>query len=770
MTTTHTNVCVLCSQNCGLELDVQDNRIVKVRADPTNPLTEGYTCNKAYRVAHYAQHRQRLEEPLKRGADGEYTPISWDQAISEIGGKLRATLDTHGPESVAFLGIGGQGNHMSVLYGLAVLVGIDTPWWFNALGQEKTQRTLVDSWMLASPPDAMLVGHLDDSDYAIIVGSNPRVSQRGSQPGKMLREFEKDPARTLVVVDPRLSETARRADLHLPIKVGTDAFFLLALAAIIVEEELYAADFVRDRTRGFEDIAAVLADLDVDTLLRRCGLDPEQVRTVARGYAAAERGGLDMDLGLEQSRFNTLTAYLYRLVLALTGNLCKPGGGVFVSVFVPRMKGVRPPSHTAPVSGLPSIPLFAPVSIFSPALFAEEVLRDDPGRIRVAIVEGSNPVLSYAETPRVLEAFGALDLSVSIEVAETETTRVSDYVLPAPVGYEKWEVANFPKAYPLLGTQVRPPALVPPEGTLAEPEIYHRLALAAGVVVPAPGVLNGLARRARQPVGALVYLAALFTLAFLWTWRLHRVLPMVLFWAYETLGPLLEDRSLAAIWLNCQGVAWTRRAEVARRLPETAGRWNRSAVGNQLFDEVMAHPEGVILGETDPETELDDHIGHSDGRVRLAPEPMLGEIARALAETESVDPEFPFVLNGGMRTHWTANTNFRDPAWRKGRGPHCALRMNDGDAERLGITKGDRVRVRSRTGAVTLPALPESHVQAGHIHIPNGFGTRYPDPDTGELVSAGVSINELTDAQDRDPFTGCPHFKYLRCDVQRVEA
>ena len=66
-------------------------------------------------------------------------------------------------------------------------------------------------------------------------------------------------------------------------------------------------------------------------------------------------------------------------------------------------------------------------------------------------------------------------------------------------------------------------------------------------------------------------------------------------------------------------------------------------------------------------------------------------------------------------------------------------------------------------------SLPEKHVQRGHIHIPNGFGTRYPDPDTGELAPTGVCINELTDAQDRDPFTGCPHFKYLRCRVERVE-
>ena len=759
--------CVLCSQNCGLRVDTDDNRVVAIRSDPENPFSEGYSCNKAYRIGHYIHHKQRLTEPLKRQPDGSYQPVSWDEAIREIGEKLRHIRGEHGPDALAFLGIGGQGNHMGSLYALSLLAGTGTRWWFNALAQEKTQRALVDGWMMGSSSDVMLVGHIEESDYALLLGSNPSMSQRGVAPNLMLRAFQKSEERTLVVVDPRRTETARRADRHLAVKVGTDAYLLLGIAAIIVAERLYDESFVSNHTRGFEAISARLRDIVPEEMAARCGIEAETLREVARDFSAAERAGIEMDLGLEQSRFNTLTAYLSRLIMALTDNLGREGGSVFVGLFLPRMP-IWPPPQPAPVSGIRGIALMAPVPMYSPNLFAEEVLSDNPGRIRAVIVEGSNPMLQYAETARTRAAFEALELSVVIEPTATETTWVADYVLPTPVGYEKWEHSNFPKPYPLLGLQLRPPVVAAPEGPLPEPEIYHRIALAMGLVTPAPRLLHRLAGRAKRPLGVLLYLAALLPLALLKARSFQRLAAMAIFWLYETLGPTLRAPQLAAVWLMCQGVAWTRRADVARALPETGRKWNRAAVGNQLFEAAMAHPEGVVLARVDPERCLEENLGHRDGKIRLAPAQMLTEIGRALADEVTADPEFPFILNGGMRTHSTANAIFRDPKWRKGSGPHCVLRLNTEDAALLGITKGDLVRVRSRVGVVELPARPEVHVQRGHIHIPNGFGTRYPDPESGELKTAGVCINELTDAQDRDPFTGCPHHKFVRCSVERA--
>ncbi|MCO4745897.1 MAG: molybdopterin-dependent oxidoreductase [Proteobacteria bacterium] len=766
MSTTVQSVCVLCSHNCGVNLEVEDNQIVKVAADADNVFTNGYTCNKVYRIAHYVDHKQRVKAPQKRQPDGSYATISWEQATQEIGEKLKALTGSHGPDTLAFVGIGGQGNHLSTLYALAFLTGVGSRWWFNALAQEKTQRALVDGWMLKAPVGAMMVGHAEEADVCIIFGSNPALSQRGVEPHRMLRAFKKDPERTLIVVDPRYTETARLADQHLPVQVGTDTYLLLAMAGVIVQEALYNEAFVADRTTGFDVISPVLADINVVEMAGRCGLEAASIREVARSFAAAKRGCIELDLGLEQSRFNTLTAYLIRLLLVMTDNLGREGGAVFVSVFGPKLPAPNRSPKAAPVSGIPGIAIMAPVPMFSPALFAEEVLNERPNRIRAVIVEGSNPMLTYPETPRVREAFEQLELSVVIDPAFNETAWMADYVLPAPVNYEKWEMAAFPKPFPLLGIQVRVPALKGPAEALSEPEIYHRIATKMGLIRPAPRVLHWLARRAHRPLWGVVYLLTLAPIALLAARSLKRSIAMAMFWLYESLGPTLQAPQLASVWAQCLGAALTRRADVVRQFPELAKTRNPVAITQWLFKQVMAHPEGAILGRLDVEHHLQDHIGYADGRIRLAPEPMLAELERALNDELPADHDYPFVLNGGMRTHWTANTNFRDPAWRKGSGPHCALRMNTDEATRLGFKKGDSVRVFTRTGTVTLPLLPEKHVQVGHVHIPNGFGNCYPDPESGKIKTSGVNINELTDATHRDPFTGCPHHKFVRCQVE----
>ena len=148
-------VCVLCSHNCGLRVDVDENRVVAVRADEHNPITRGHVCNKGFSIAHYIEHEQRVQRPLKRTPDGSFEEISWDQAVTEIGTKLRQLADAHTGRCIGLVGVGGQGNHLDGAYALALLQGFESPWWFNALAQEKTQHALVDRWLFdAHDPSA----------------------------------------------------------------------------------------------------------------------------------------------------------------------------------------------------------------------------------------------------------------------------------------------------------------------------------------------------------------------------------------------------------------------------------------------------------------------------------------------------------------------------------------------------------------------------------------------------------------------------------------
>jgi anaerobic selenocysteine-containing dehydrogenase len=753
--------CVLCSHNCGLRVDVRGGEIVEVRADGRNPITEGYVCNKGFSIAAYVQHAQRTRHPLRRRPDGTFERVSWDTAITEIAAKLREVRDRHSPRAIALVGIGGQGNHMDGAYGVGFLRSLGSRRWFNAFAQEKTQHNLLDQWMFAASPAAFFHPDAEHSHFLLVMGTNPKISNRGHNATDTLKRFVDEPGRTLVVVDPRETETTRGAHRHLRVRPGTDVYLLVALTAVIVREGLVDERFVAEHTTGFDAVRQAFDGVDIAEMARRCGLCVEEIEATARGFASAESAAIFFDLGVEQAPFSTLNAWLIRLLHLLTGNVGNPGGAVFLEMLPPPVVDpslIKEPER-ALASGIPAIRALGNAGMFSPTLVPEEILVDHPERIRAVIVEGSNPLLSYSDSQRWREAREKLDLLVVIDPAMTETAELADYVLPTPCGYEKWEFTIFPKRYPEIHTQVRPPLVPPPPEALPEPEIYMRLAEALDLFGPVPAELHDLAAHALEPAGAAAYMMAGQQLASGDETRL-------IFWSYRALGPHLPAPSLAAIWLLCGLNALFRSESVLRTLgPDWEGR-PPFEVATELFRRIVAHPEGVEVARQRVETNLADHVTFPDGLARLAPEPMLGELQRALDTPPAVDPEFPLVLAAGLRTRWTANTIQRDPRWRKGRGPHCTLNLSAADAASLGVASGEAVVVSTRRGAVTLPAQVDPKLQAGHVWMPNGFGMRFP----GVEGLVGANQNELTDVADRDPFTGIPHHRAVPCRVSRADS
>jgi formate dehydrogenase len=279
-----------------------------------------------------------------------------------------------------------------------------------------------------------------------------------------------------------------------------------------------------------------------------------------------------------------------------------------------------------------------------------------------------------------------------------------------------------------------------------------------------PALLRELAAKALDADGAGQFLAAAQELAASDP-RLAK--ERTLFWSYRALAPHLPAPSLAALWLQCHLNAMLRSDSVLRAL----GGWSDKSpfeVGTELYRRVLDHPEGVEIARLDPERSFDDNVGFEDGRVRLAPESMIAEIGRAAATPPATDPDYPFVLAAGLRTRWTANTIHRDPKWRKGRGPHCALNLSAADAKRLGVEEGQWLRVSTRRGSVTLPAQIDGKLLPGHVWMPNGFGMATAGKGNGEAAIDGANQNELTDVADRDPFTGIPHHRYVLCRLEPV--
>jgi anaerobic selenocysteine-containing dehydrogenase len=765
-------VCVLCSHNCAVRVDVRAGRISAVRADDTSPITSGYICNKAVSIPFYVNHAQRLEHPLRRRADGRFERIGWDTAVAEIAAKLGEIRAAHSARAIGLVGIGGQGNHMDAPYGLGFLRALGSRRWFNAFAQEKTQHNLMDQWMFDASPATFFHADMANARFLLVLGTNPRISNRGHNATESFKRFVEDPTRRMVAVDPRETETTRGAHRHLRVRPGTDAYLLLGMAAAIVRNELVDYEFVRERTRDFEVLGDALAAVDVDEMARRSGIDTAALVETASEFARAESAAIFYDLGVEQAPFSTLISYLIRVLLTLTNNVGRRGGNIFMETLLPPLKDASRTRSREPeralVSGIPAIAALGNFAMFSPTLVPEEVLATHPERLRALIVEGSNPLLSFSDTARWREARERLDLLVVIEPAMTETAAIADYVLPTPVGYEKWEMANFPKGYPEIFVQVRPPVVPAPGEALPEPEIYARLAEAMNLFGEPPAPLAELAAGALDPEGAAKFLATAQALAASEPEHAKIAKERVLFWSYRTIGRELAAPSLAAIWLQCHVNAMFRTDSVLRTL---GAEWREKSpfeIGAELFRRILDHPEGVEFARVDPERNLEDNVGFEDGRVRLAPEAMIEEIRRAAATPPATDVDYPFVLAAGLRTRWTANTIHRDPNWRKGRGPHCALNLSPADATHLGVGEGDTLRISTRRGSVTLPARIDGKLLPGHVWMPNGFGMRVAADGGDGTHLDGANQNELTDVADRDPFTGIPHHRYVRCRIEKT--
>jgi anaerobic selenocysteine-containing dehydrogenase len=757
--------CVLCNHNCGIRVDVEEGRIAKVRKDPSNPFSRGHMCNKAASIPFMENHAQRVRHPLRRTRDGGFERVTWDQAIADIAARLNAILAEHGGRALAACGLGGQGSHLGGHRMLSLLDYYGSQRWFCAYAQEKTQHHLLEEWMFDAPPTMFFSADADNSDYLIAMGTNPRASNLIRNHTAYLQERKRRGDQKLVVVDPRVSDFARDADHHVALRPGTDAYFLLAMTAVLVREKWVDETWLAEHSHGFAALERELAGIDVGELARRCDVPLADIERITREYAHAERASVEHGLGAEHVWFSTFVSYLSHLLPSLTGNAGRKGGNVFFPSLTPPVRNPgrfeEPPRAVA--SGIRGIQALVPSHMFSPTLAPEEVLVDHPDRIRAMFLDTSNPLLSYSDAGRWREAFEALELLVVVDPAMTESAQYADYVLPAASPYQKWGYADFPKRWPEMIFQLRRPVTPIEAGdeSLSEPEIYARLVRAMGVFGVVPRELMELGAEALTPVGAARFffrsqeLAALFDDA--------RPGARLAHWIQEAIGPHLPAHDITPVYSFCI-INALMRPEVLKRSLGAAWRDESDpfALALEVFERILAHPQGVEVGRFDPDETWQGQLGWEDGKIRLLPEPMIEELRRVVAtDLTASDPDHPFIVATGVRTRWTANTIQRDPRWRKGKGPHCALHLARVDAEALGVAEGDPVRVTSNRASLVAPAAIDDGLRPGNAWLPNGFGMRDAE---GEPV--GVNGNELTDTNDRDPFTGCPHHKGVRCRLE----
>ena len=430
--------CILCECNCGIVVQLDGRNLAKIRGDKEHPASQGYTCNKALRLDHYQNNRSRLTSPMRRRADGSYEEIDWDTAIAEISAGFKRIAETHGGDKIFYYGGGGQGNHLGGAYSGAFLKALGSHYRSNALAQEKTGEAWVDAHLYGGHTR----GEFEHAEVSVFIGKNPWMSQSFPRARTVLNEIAKDPNRSMIVIDPVITDTAKMADFHLRVRPGTDAWCLAALAAVLVQEDLVDEAFLADHVTGVEPVRDVLRDVDVGDYALRCGVDEELIRAAARRIGAAASVAVFEDLGIQQAPNSTLCSYLNKLLWILTGNFAKRGGQHLHSSFGPLFRHTPEVGRT-PVTGAPIIGGLVPSNVIP-----QEMLTDHPDRFRAMIVESSNPAHSLADSNACREAFRSLELMVVIDVAMTETARLAHYVLPAASQYEKAEATFFNLEFP----------------------------------------------------------------------------------------------------------------------------------------------------------------------------------------------------------------------------------------------------------------------------------------------------------------------------------
>ena len=574
-------------------------------------------------------------------------------------------------------------------------------------------------------------------DVAFFLGKNPWHSHSIPRARVTLREIAKDPARTLIVVDPRRTETAELADIHLQVRPGTDAWLLRALVTVLIQEDLLDRAFLA-RCDGLEATLAAFATPVADDCAV-CGVPEALVREAARKIGGAKAFASFEDLGVQMNRNSTLVSWLHHLLWLLTGQFGRPGTRYTALPLIPWIYGDT--GKKSPVVGAPIIAGLVPCN-----RIADEILTDHPARYRAMTIEAANPAHSLADSPRFREAMAALEVSVVIDVAMSESARLADYVLPASTQLEKAEASFFNFEFPDTAFHLRPALLPPPPGPLPEAEIHARLCEALGVIDA--DLVARLTAAARDGLAAF---GAIF-------------LPEVAFhparkgqsavYLYRSLGAVLpEDRREAAVLL---GLCLQRAVRSPDDLARAGFEGPPPVAATALFQAILESPSGLVFSRGRWEDVASQLPG---GRFQLALPEMIEELRGLTPPTP--DPAFPFVLSAGERRSMTANTILRDPRWRT-KDAGGALRVSPSDAERLGLQTGSRARIETAGGTAEAIIEVDAGMSPGHAAIPNGLGLTRGDG------AVGVAPNELTRVEDRDAYAGTPWHKYVPARIVAV--
>ncbi len=687
----HHAICPLCDAICGIEVEVANGTITRIRGDQADPFSGGYICPKAAALVDVHDDPDRVRQPLKR-VGTRFEPADWDEALDAVARGLAAAQRDHGRDAVAlYIGNPTAHSYAALLYGALFHASLGTKNLYTSSSVDTLPR-LYTSTLLYGNQTTIPVPDLDRAHFLLVLGANPAVSNGCTMTAPdVKRRLAAIRARggRIVVIDPRRSETAALADAHHFIRPGTDAVLLAAMIRTVLEEDLARPGRLAASVDGLDALRAAVEPFAPETCGPVTGITGDIVRGLARDFAAAPAAVAYGRMGTTVQAFGTVASWLVDALNLVTGNLDRPGGAMFASPAVDLGRLARVLGFAGKhgrwhsrVGGFPEHNGELPV-----AALADEIETPGRGQIRALVTHAGNPVVSLPNGRRLDRALAGLDLYVAIDLYVNESTRHAHWILPPSFALEH---DHYPILFHALGVRntahYAPPALAAPPGVRHDYRIFAELMERMG---RERGGLAGGVRRLQAR-------------------------------ALARLGP---KRLLAALL----------------RLG-----------GKVRLADLEAAPHGVDLGPLEPR--LPALLDTPGKRLRIAPAPLLTDLARLAAALDRPPPGLLLVGRRHLRSNnsWMHNSHrlIKGPE-------RCTLLMHPDDARARGLAAGTTVTIRSAVGAVDAPLALSDEMMPGVVSLPHGFGHgRSGVALRVASAHPGVSVNDITDERRVDAVTG----------------
>ena len=722
--------CPLCEAGCGLEITVVEKAVTRIRGDMADVFSKGYICPKGSTLKQLHDDPDRLRKPLVK-RDGVHVEVSWAEAFAEADRLLSEVIATTGRQTVAvYLGNPSAHTLSASMHARTLINAIGTKHRYSASTVDQMPKHVACGYLFGTPV-GIPVPDLDRTSYLLMLGADPRESN-GSLctapdfPGRL--DAIQQRGGKVVVVDPRRSSTAQRADEWIGIRPGTDALFLFGIVHVLFAEGL-ARPAAGQPVSGIDELRTASMRYTPEAVSAHTRVPAEDIRRIAHELVAAPTAAVYGRVGVSMQRFGTLSNWLVDVVNVLTGNLDRPGGAMFPtpasgnvttqarSAESPRKgSGFRVGRGHTRVRGLPEVMGEYPV-----ASMAEEIATPGEGKLRALITVAGNPVLSTPDGETLDAALATLDCMISVDIYLNETTRHAQVILPAPSPLQKSHYDVMLSQFNVRNVANYSAAVLPlDEGQPDEWEILCRLA----------AIAKGLGPDADPAEVAELAVTGMLTSA------------------AASSNPGISGRDVEELRSHLDGKTGPeRQLDVMLRTGPYGDGFGTRPDGLTL-DTLIAHPHGVDLGPLQPR--LEQVLCTSTGTIELMAGPIVQDLERlaAFADRQPDANGLSLVGRRQLRSNnsWMHNIN----VLMKGK-ERCTLQMHPIDAERSAVVHGGMATVASGTNSVDVVVEVTDDIMAGVVSLPHGWG--HGAAGTQMAVAAarpGVNSNLLAGTADDD--------------------